>query len=654
MWRYGYATVSPPVTVPITITGSSSLFPLMVSGGVLQTAGGTPYLILGDAPQGANNLPLCKAGNTYAACTGTGDTLSGAQTDSGQRSFLAYIKDRQAQGFNSVWINILCEAYTACGSNGSTQEGTYPFTTQLSAGVHSPDTCPEGGSTAATPGSANCWDMSTVGNTSTGVGITVNGRNTELYWQNIDGYIKLANDLGLQVLANPIPTDNCNSQSQGGSFGFMFLNNNTKNAAKITGYADFLANRYSKISSPSYASNLIWFLFNDYTCWNPTSPFGNYIPGADTVFYNFVSRLAADEAQTGYTKHLMTTETYGNSNWLSDTVNTWSTCITLNGVYYNVGPDYDGGLLSHVQGTAPAILVEGNYAGEDLSGVDAGNQLGGTWIAGCGSADILARSPGATQGNSATCPFRERIQFWKLLFTGAAGYVNGNTYTWQLAAAPNWWSTGRSGVCTGTSPAACLDIASNVQLANAAAFLKAHSWYKIVPDFKRGVNGSGFGIANAIGSPFLTAATGCYPNNGSVSHNCASYYKGSNYNDAINIPKGDLFNAFVVSGAASDNSFAMAYVPGANPACTYPSGASNCGQLASQQITVNNAKVSGGSSSLTAAWYDPTGAMTSPTTTICSPSTTLCTNGSQTYTTPSSLHADGTGDWVLLVTSGTS
>ena len=552
------AIVSPPVSVPITITGGGggATFPLTVSSGVLKTAGGTPYLILGDAPQGANNIPLCSAGNTYALCSASGDTLAGAQSDATQRTFVAYLKDRKAQGFNSLWINILCESYTACANNGATQENTFPFTTQLTAGVQSPDTCPENGSTTATPGTSDCWDMATVGNTATGVGITANGRNTELYWQHIDGYIKLANDQGMQVLANPIPTDNCNPQSSSGSFGYMFLNNNKKTASKITGYADFLANRYSNTSSPSYAANLIWFLFNDYTCWNPTSPFGNYISGSDTVFYNFTARLAADENQAGYTKHLITTETYGNSDSLSDTVNTWTNYITLNGVYYNVGPDYDGGLLAHVQSsTAPAILVEGNYAGEDLAGVDADNQLGGTWIAGCGSANILSGSTGSTVGNSATCPYRERIQFWKLLLTGAAGYVNGNTYTWQFNAAPNWWAAGpttgsypSTGACTGTAPAKCLDVASNTQLTNAAAFLLAKSWYKIVPDFTRGVNGSGYGIANAIASPFLVAATGCYPNNGAVSHNCSTYYKGSNYNNITNIPKGDLFDAFVVRG----------------------------------------------------------------------------------------------------------
>src|ERR1700739_3765479 len=135
-----------------TVTGNiNGTFPLTVSNGVLETVNGSPYLILGDSPQGANSIPLCSAGNTYATCAPGGvlvnDTLPTNAT------FVAYAKDRQAQGFNSLWINILCESYTGCNNTGATQEGTRPFTTQLSGagfngGSNYPttDSCPENGS----------------------------------------------------------------------------------------------------------------------------------------------------------------------------------------------------------------------------------------------------------------------------------------------------------------------------------------------------------------------------------------------------------------------------------------------------------------------------------------------------------------------------
>jgi hypothetical protein len=620
------ATVSSTVVlVPITITGGTptSPFPLSVSNGVLVNAQSQPYLILGDAPQGANSIPLCSAGNTYALCQNSTDALPTNHT------FVAYLKDRQTQGFNSLWINIVCEAYTACDNGGATQEGTRPFASQLSGAVFSPDACPENGSTGAVPNDVDCWDMATV----------ASGAGPTAYWAHIDGYFQLAADRGMQILANPIPTDACSSQANNGSFAYMFLNNNARSAAKITGFADFLANRYKN------TPNLIWFLLNDYICWNSTAYPANFIPGADNVLYAFVSRLVADEQTSGGYKHLITTELYSNTDSLSDTVNTWSNVITLNGVYYGGGPTYDGGLLSRAQSsTAPAILVEGAYVGEDLAGAADDGTDNGTQISGCGTNQILVTTGAQntlTNGNSATCPLRDRAQFWKLLLTGAAGYVNGNTYTWQFST--NWYASGDpAGTCTGTLPSACLDVPSNAQLANAAAFLKNNSWNKIIPDYTRSVNGSGFGVASPVASPFINPATGCY---GNV---CANYYRGSNGNDINNIPKNLVFDRFVVSGAASDNSFAMAYVQGINPACAYPNALTNCVVQTSQSITVNNAKVTG---SLKAAWYDPTGAMASPSITVCSPITTPCNSGSQTYTTPAGTHGDGTADWILLVSS---
>ena len=617
-------------------TSAASPFPLSVTSGVLLSASGQPYLILGDAPQGANTIPLCTAGNTYALCQNSTDTLP---TD---HTFVAYLKDRQAQGFNTLWINILCENYTACDNAGATQEGTHPFTTQLSGAVHSPDnTCPENGSITATPNDVDCWDMATAGSGASAA-----------YWTHIDGYFLLAADYGMQIAANPIPTDFCNSISGGGSFAYMFLNNNFQSAAKITGYADFLVDRYKN------TPNLIWFLFNDYICWNSTAYPSNFISGADAVFYSFASRIKTDEQTSGGYQHVITGELYGNTTSLVDGLSMWSNVMTLNGVYYNVGPTYDGGLLSRVQSaTAPAILVEGSYAGEDLGGVDDGTDTG-TNISGCGTNNILVTTDAQNslvRGNSATCAFRERVQFWKLMLTGAAGYVNGNTYSWQLgysAVTTNWWGAGPtgarprhhpSGICTGTLPSSCLDIPANAQLVQGTTFLKAHSWYKIVPDYTRGVNDSGFGIGNPIASPFINASTGCYGNP------CANYYNGSNYNDINNVPKGQLFDRFVVSGTSSDTTLAMAYVQGINPGCTFPTGTTNCVPQVSQQITVNNGKVNSGVN-LTAAWYDPTGTMTSPFQTLCSPSTTPCNAGSQTYTTPSRLHSDSTADWVLLVT----
>jgi hypothetical protein len=86
------------------ITGASP-FPLSVStnGRYLETAGGKPFLMVGDSPQSVN-------GN-----------LSVTNAD-------AYLDDREEHGFDVVWTNLLCDDYTGCNSNGTTYDDVAPFT----------------------------------------------------------------------------------------------------------------------------------------------------------------------------------------------------------------------------------------------------------------------------------------------------------------------------------------------------------------------------------------------------------------------------------------------------------------------------------------------------------------------------------------------
>jgi hypothetical protein len=68
---------------------------------------GTPFLVMGDAPQAL-------LGNLNA---------SDMQT---------YMADRQSLGFNALWVNLLCASYTGCNSNGTTYDGVAPFTSGFS------------------------------------------------------------------------------------------------------------------------------------------------------------------------------------------------------------------------------------------------------------------------------------------------------------------------------------------------------------------------------------------------------------------------------------------------------------------------------------------------------------------------------------------
>ena len=81
-------------------------YPLKVgpTGRYLVDQNDVPFLIIGDSPQA---LMV---------------NLSEADADS-------YFANRQAAGFNAVWINLLCATYTGGRPDGSTYDGIVPFTT---------------------------------------------------------------------------------------------------------------------------------------------------------------------------------------------------------------------------------------------------------------------------------------------------------------------------------------------------------------------------------------------------------------------------------------------------------------------------------------------------------------------------------------------
>src|SRR5262245_8031264 len=135
----------------------SSVYPLKVSanGRYLVDQNNTPFLITGDSPQA---LMV---------------NLSEAEADS-------FFADRQAAGFNLVWINLLCASYTGGRPDGSTYDGIVPFTT---------------------PG-----DLSTP---------------NEAYFSRIDDMLNLAAQHGLVVLLDPAET---------GSFLSLLLSNGVAKA----------------------------------------------------------------------------------------------------------------------------------------------------------------------------------------------------------------------------------------------------------------------------------------------------------------------------------------------------------------------------------------------------------------------------------------
>src|SRR5262249_13255912 len=163
-------------------------------------------------------------------------------------------------------------------------------------------------------------------------------KNTELYWQHVDGYFAAAAAFGLEIIANPLPVDGCGNNT----IGIMYLNNNQiKTVSNINAFADFLYNRYGNPSSSHYAPNLIWVVGNDWAYWDPIGHPGCQLPNADQVLFAFASRLQSDERSGGH--HLVTSELTGYATSLTNTPtfcpsgdtcpSNWQNVVGISGAY---------------------------------------------------------------------------------------------------------------------------------------------------------------------------------------------------------------------------------------------------------------------------------------------------------------------------------
>jgi len=179
------APSSPPVSVTTSNAPPSATYPLKVSanGRYLVGQNDVPFLLTGDSPQA---LIV---------------NLSEAEAD-------AFFADRQAAGFNAVWINLLCSTYTGGRADASTYDGLIPF---------------------STPG-----DLATP---------------NESYFARVDHMLELAAQHGLTVILDPAET---------GSFLSVLLSNGV---AKSRDYGRYLGARYRSFD------NIVWMSGNDFQSW---------------------------------------------------------------------------------------------------------------------------------------------------------------------------------------------------------------------------------------------------------------------------------------------------------------------------------------------------------------------------------------------------
>jgi hypothetical protein len=151
-----------------------------------------PYLMVGDSPQSAiGNLSMSEADRYFA--------------------------DRQAHGFNTVWINLLCGSYTFCNADGSTKDGIKPFTTGSSP---------------------SNYDLSTPNAT---------------YFSRADAIINSAASHDLTVILDPIET------------GAWLTTMQSNGVTKDTNFGKYLGNRYKTFP------NIIWMSGNDFQSWSNAS-----------------------------------------------------------------------------------------------------------------------------------------------------------------------------------------------------------------------------------------------------------------------------------------------------------------------------------------------------------------------------------------------
>lgn len=124
-----------------------------------------------------------------------------------------YLADRGTNGFNSLWVELLCVQYTGGRANGSLLDGTLPFTSTLANGE---------------------FDLSAP---------------NEAYFAYVDSIIRMAGTNGIQIMLDPLDT---------GGLTQTALDNGV---AKCRAYGQYLGNRYKNFP------NLIWLSGNDFQGW---------------------------------------------------------------------------------------------------------------------------------------------------------------------------------------------------------------------------------------------------------------------------------------------------------------------------------------------------------------------------------------------------
>ena len=327
----GGATCQVAATPPGNRGASSPAYPLKVSanGRYLVDRNNTPFLISGDNPH---------------ALIGMG-SIEDAEN---------YFADRQAHGFNAMWMNLLVAspAYYDSRDDGSTPDGIRPFTGFIAGGADSTH-----------------YDLT---------------KPNEAYFARVDAMLTAAANHGLVVFLDPI--DTCCVGAPARAKWLKALLNNGPAAAGA--YGKYVGERYKRFD------NIVWLFGDDFNTWQT--------PGDDAIVQAVAKAIKSADPEALQTVEL----NIFSSSSLDD--RTWAPMISLNSTY-TYSPTYIQMLHSYNQTPViPTYLVEAHY---DLEKVGEPTDYGTPWVLRRqGYWTMLSGGTGQLYGNAYTWPF---IPGWK-------------------------------------------------------------------------------------------------------------------------------------------------------------------------------------------------------------------------------------------------
>jgi hypothetical protein len=280
-----------------------------------------------------------------------------------------YLNNRGTNGFNNLWINMLCDDYDGGpGSEGNANYGhdiygDNPFTSTL-------------------PGTY--YDLTTP---------------NPAYWSNVDFIVSTAGTNGLQCFFTPL--------DEGGWSQTSLANGSNRCYA----YGQFLGSRYA--NSP----NIFWNLGNDFQNWG--------VATNESVIVAIAKGILSKD-----TNHLMTIElNYSVSMSLDDP--NWARLVNVNGVY-TYDATYAECYAAWNKSNMPALFLEENYEYQDNTGSQPSSpwalRVQEYWslLAGCLVGHMYGNNytqvfPGGWQGNMNT-PGEVQLMYFRKFFGSRAWY----------------------------------------------------------------------------------------------------------------------------------------------------------------------------------------------------------------------------------------